>query len=322
MSLSARQSRLHLAVGGSGFAVLGLSGSEVLNQPFAFDVSVLADAWAVVADRLGEPVSLRMTAPDGFERQINGVLSGAKVEAHLADGQVILQLTIESSLVLLQQRTDSRLILSETLPGILRQTLCRNGMAESTLRFQLAREYPLRPSTLQAQENDLEFLLRLTGRQGLFLWSDAEESDEILYIADTTNHCPMLARQVLTYLPGAGLETEGDGAFKVGMLRIEDRAELVSGRYWGARRARKRTRASATSGARHRTAGCRCRRYPCGELRQRRHHRRRSQTRSPGARPACRLCAAYPQDKHPRRRFAGGRPDSPRYPRLQRISQR
>jgi len=36
----------------------------------------------------------------------------------------------------------------------------------------------------------------------------------------------------LTYLPGAGMETEGDRAFKVGMLRIEDRAELVSGRYW------------------------------------------------------------------------------------------
>jgi len=193
MSQSARQSRLHLSVGNSGFAVLGLTGTEVLNQPFAFDVSVPADAWSVVENRLGDAASLSMTAPDGFERRVNGVLSCAKVEAHRADGQVILQLTIESSLVLLQQRTDSRLILSETLPEILRQTLCRNGMAESTLRFQLAREYPLRPSTLQAQENDLDFLLRLTGRQGLFVWSDAEESDEILHITDTTNHCPMLA---------------------------------------------------------------------------------------------------------------------------------
>jgi len=232
MSLSARQSRLHLEIGGAGFSVLGLCGNEELNRPFAFDVSVLADSFAVLSDRLGAPVALFMTAPDGYERRLNGVLTEAKVEADLADGRSIVCLSVESRLVLLQQRTDSRLILSETLPDILRQTLCRNSLAESTLRFGLAREYPLRPSTLQAQENDLEFLLRLIGRQGVFVWSDAKESDEILHIADTTNHCPMLAREVLTYLPGAGLETRGGSAFKVGMLSIEDRAELVSGRYW------------------------------------------------------------------------------------------
>jgi hypothetical protein len=40
MSQSARQTRLHLAVGGTDFAVLGLSGKEELNQLFTASASI------------------------------------------------------------------------------------------------------------------------------------------------------------------------------------------------------------------------------------------------------------------------------------------
>ncbi|ABA90057.1 type VI secretion system needle syringe protein TssI [Syntrophotalea carbinolica DSM 2380] len=231
MSLSARQSRLHLELGDAGFSVLGLSGKEELNRPFAFDVSVLADSFAALLDCLGAPVSLFMTAPDGYERRLNGILTEARVETDLADGRSIVCLSVASRLALLQLRTDSRLILSETLPAIVRQTLCRNGIDENALRLELARQYPVRPSTLQAQENDLDFLLRLTGRQGMFIWTDAADDHEILHIADTTNRCPMLARELLTYTPNAGMETD-KGPGKVGMLGIIDRAEMVPARHW------------------------------------------------------------------------------------------
>jgi uncharacterized protein involved in type VI secretion and phage assembly len=188
---------------------------------------VLADGWSQVADRLGAPASITMIAPDGFQRRVSGILTGIEGEADLAGGQSLIKLTVESSLVLLWQRSDSRLIVSETLPDILRQTLCRNGIAESRLLFDLARNYPVRSTTLQAEENDLYFLRRLTGRQGLLFWSDVEEGDEIFHFADTTNHCPMLAREILTYLPEAGLETT-DTVTKVHDYIVENDLEKLT----------------------------------------------------------------------------------------------
>ncbi|MEZ4598642.1 MAG: phage late control D family protein [Syntrophotaleaceae bacterium] len=232
MTRLANRSRLHLAVGGDEFSVLSLTGREALNRPFTFSVSVLADGWSQVADRLGATASITLIAADGFQRRVSGILTGIEGEADLADGRSIIQLTVESSLVLLKQRSDSRLIVSETLPDILRQTLGRNGIAASRLRFGLSRNYPVRPTTLQAEENDLDFLRRLTGREGLLFWSEAEEGGEIIHLADTSNHCPLLAREFLPYVPNAGLETETVGTVKIGMFSIEDRAEMVPACFW------------------------------------------------------------------------------------------
>jgi Rhs element Vgr protein len=231
MTLSASRSRLELTVGGADFPVLGLSGKEELNQPFTFHVHVLADGWAAVGHHLGRPACLTLTAPDGYERRVNGLVTEIQSEKDLPDGRSIVRLTIESCLALLKHRTDSRLIVSETLPAVIRQTLNRHDIPDSRLDFQLARQYPVRHTTLQAQEDDLTFVRRLAGRQGMLLWSDAEGEEEILHLADTTHPCPMLDREVLTYTPNAGMETTG-GPVKVGMLAIADRAWRVPARHF------------------------------------------------------------------------------------------
>jgi type VI secretion system secreted protein VgrG len=231
MRLSARQARLHLAVGGTDFAVLGLSGKEELNQLFTFHVNVLTDGWSTVGHHLGRPACLTMTASDGYERRVNGILTEIQSESYLPDGQCIIRLTVESCLVLLRHRTDSRLIVSETLPDIIRQTLQRHDIPAGRLDFQLSRQYPVRHTTLQAQEDDLSFVRRLAGRQGMLLWSEEIDGDEIIHLADTTNRCPMLAREFLTYTPDAGMETT-DGPVKVGMLGIADRAFRVPAQHW------------------------------------------------------------------------------------------
>jgi type VI secretion system secreted protein VgrG len=231
MSLSACQSRLELCIGALPFPVLGLSGKEELNRPFIFHVHVLADGWAAIGHHLGQTASLTMTAPDGYERRVSGILTEIQSEGYLPGGQCIVRLTVESCLVLLRFRTDSRLIVSETLPAVIRQTLNRHNIPDSRLDFQLARQYPVRPSTLQAQEDDLIFVQRLAGRQGMLLWSEEIDGAEIIHLADTTNRCPMLARELLTYTPDTGMETTG-GPVKVGMLGIADRASRVSTRHY------------------------------------------------------------------------------------------
>ncbi len=231
MGQSARRSRLHLAFGGTDLSVLGLSGKEELNQPFIFRVHVLANNCMALNHHLGRTAALTMTAPDGYQRRVNGVVTAIGGEQDLPDGRSIVRLTLESSLALLRHRSDSRLIVSETLPAVIRQTLNRHNIADSRLNVQLARQYPIRPVTLQAQEDDLAFVQRLAGRQGMLLWSEAVDGEEMIHLADTTNRCPMLARELLTYTPNAGMEAT-DGPVKVGMLAIADCAFRVPAQHW------------------------------------------------------------------------------------------
>jgi Rhs element Vgr protein len=231
MTPSADQSRLELQIGGAAFPVLGLSGREEINQVFTFHVQVLADNCTALNRHLARTVTLAMSAPDGYQRRVNGIVTVIQGERDLPDGRSIVRVTVASQLALLKHRTDSRLIVSETLPAVIRETLNRHDIPDSRLDFQLTRQYPIRHTTLQAQEDDLTFVQRLAGRQGMLLWSEGVDDEEIIHLADTTNRCPMLAREALTYTPNAGMETT-DGPVKVGMLTIADRARRVTARHW------------------------------------------------------------------------------------------
>ena len=98
MNPSADQSRLELYIGGAPFPVLGLTGSEELNQVFTFHVHILADGWAAVGHRLAQNAFLTMTAPDGYQRRVNGLVTAMQGERDLPDGRSIVRVTVESRL--------------------------------------------------------------------------------------------------------------------------------------------------------------------------------------------------------------------------------
>ena len=228
MDPAAHRSQIGFHIGGSGFAVLGLTGTETFNQPFNFKVTVLAESSLAPASLTGKSARIDMVAPDGFQRRVNGIVTAGQVRGLASDGQIILQLMIQSILATLHQRVDSRLIISQTLPEIIEQTLNRHGVPKSALRFHWADPQPIRRSTLQAQENDLDFLWRLTNRQGILAWSEATGSDEILHFTDTTNYLPRIEREILPYLPSAGLVNTAVGTIEAGILEIMVGATLTA----------------------------------------------------------------------------------------------
>jgi type VI secretion system secreted protein VgrG len=120
--------------------------------------------------------------------------------------------------------------MSQTLPEIIEQTLKRNGVPKSALRFHWVNPQPIRPSTLQAQENDLDFLWRLANRQGILAWSESTGSDEVLHFTDTANYLPRIKREVLPYLPPAGLANinTAAGTTRTGILKITVGATLTA----------------------------------------------------------------------------------------------
>ncbi|MGB3223659.1 MAG: type VI secretion system tip protein VgrG [Desulforhopalus sp.] len=228
MDPAVHQSQIGFHVGGNGFSVLGLTGTEFFNQPFDFQVTVLAESSMSPASLMGASARIDMAAPDGFQRRVNGIVTSGKVQGAAADGQIILQLTVQSILATLHQRVDSRLIISQTLPEIIEQTLKRNGVPKSILRFNWVNPQHVRPSTLQAQENDLDFLWRLANRQGILAWSESTGSDEILHFTDTTNYLPRIKREILSYLPPVGLASTTEGTTRTGILKITVGATLTA----------------------------------------------------------------------------------------------
>jgi len=82
---------------------------------------------------------------------------------------------------------------------------------------------------VQAWESDYDFLLRLLAREGIFFWSGCENGEEILNFADNNGACPHLARQTLSYLPGAGM-IGAPGRSGGGLDSLTVRRRLVSGK--------------------------------------------------------------------------------------------
>ena len=169
-----------------------------------------------------------MTAPGGEERQVHGLVSSVCHQQELPDHQQLWQLDISSQLYRLQQFSDTRLLLDERLPDIIRETCGRHGLDDHQLSCDWSGPFPARPTTLQAGESDFDFLARLCSRNGILFWSDIMEDQEILHFADSSSHCLPLPRAPLEYRPGAGLDHDVSSN---DLLSLTLGARLVSDRY-------------------------------------------------------------------------------------------
>ncbi len=153
----------------------------------------------------GQPGLLSLSSRGGAPRELSGMVTGAEGLGRHSDGRRRVLLQLESGLALLRLQTDTRLILSRSVPEIVRETLLGHGFSSDQLRFHLTRTPSVRPSTLQAAETDLAFVQRLLADEGIFFWSDQEQGREVVHFSDHNSHCPALERPPISYRPGGGL---------------------------------------------------------------------------------------------------------------------
>jgi type VI secretion system secreted protein VgrG len=226
MQGAAGQSRIGLQVGGRSLQVVAVEATERFNSPFSFQLEVLLLQGEHLSSLLADVAHIELVAPDGFSRSVTGLVLGVETVQPVDDTHQLCRIEVGSRLSLLCLQTDCRLIIGQSVPQMLHHTLCRHGIAESALQFHLTAPYAARPATLQAQENDLDFLLRLMTRRGMFLWSEIEDGNELIHIADHNQDCQPLERTELRYFPQAGMETTGGQTIKVGILTLNLKAEL------------------------------------------------------------------------------------------------
>ncbi|BCR03109.1 hypothetical protein DESUT3_01780 [Desulfuromonas versatilis] len=205
MELAASRARLSFCLGDIALPVLSLDGEETLSEPFHFRIETLCPEGHPISGMPGQPGQVGLTGRDGAQRKLAGVVTGAEELGRHGDGRRRVLVCFESRLALLRLQSDTRLVLSRSTPEIVRDTLLQHGFSPNQLRFHLTRTCRVRPSTLQAAETDLAFVLRLLAREGIFFWSDQEQGREVVHFADHNSHCPALERPPVRYRPGGGL---------------------------------------------------------------------------------------------------------------------
>lgn len=228
----ANRARLQLQVGASTLPVLSFEGQEALSEPFHFQFEILAREGLAAADSIGQSGLATLIGRDGSSRSCAGVVTEVQEQGRHHDGRPRLRLRLESRLALLRCQQDQRMILGQSVVDLARDLLLRHGFAPQQLQFHLTRDYPLRPTTLQAGESDLAFLQRLLAGAGIFFWSDVADGAEIVRFSDHNCHCPALNLPPLRYTPKAGMDASlGALGNQTGISRLEIRQQLVASEF-------------------------------------------------------------------------------------------
>ena len=158
--------------------VLAFEGHEALSTPFSYRIEFTSDNHAISKEMmLMKAASLTLQAPvnQGYGiriqqpvRVIQGVVTGlerlgtSKDETHYA-------VTLRPRLALLDRSHQNTIYQDMSVPQIVEKILReRHGMRGQDFLFSLSGEYPRREQVMQYGEDDLHFITRLLGENGIW----------------------------------------------------------------------------------------------------------------------------------------------------------
>lgn len=207
--------RAEFELAGAPLRVLSLSGEEALSQPFHYRIECLLSGPLPAA--LGQPAVLRL---QGFARA--GLVAAVdELGEHPRGRRVVFRL--QPRLALLAQSRNSTLFRDLSVVEIARLLLRRHGYGAAQLACRLGRDYTPRAHTLQAGETDLAFLQRVLARAGIFFYSESEDDQERVVLADHNAACAYLPLGLVHYRPQTAQPRTLAGAETVTFDRLEHR---------------------------------------------------------------------------------------------------
>lgn len=150
-----------------------VKGDEGLSRCYRYVLDCLsADAFVELKDFQGQPIEIAILLPDGGERLLTGVVTGA--ESRGGDGGFAhYRLTIEPALATLAHRRNSRVFQDKSIIEIVQAILDEHRAASQVFaasfkhETRTTRASPPRSYTAQYRESDLAFIERLLFEEGL-----------------------------------------------------------------------------------------------------------------------------------------------------------
>ncbi|WP_338806997.1 type VI secretion system tip protein VgrG [Pseudomonas chlororaphis] len=227
MFSSANQTHFSLTIEGtpSDLQVLSFTGKEAISAPYAFDVELVSERYALdLESLLHKPAFLAFSdRGDGIHGIIYRVEQGAS-------GKRLTRysLTLVPHLAYLNHRINQRIFQHLPANKIIAQILEEHGMLSNAYQFQLNTAYPARDYCVQYDESDLQFIQRLCGEEGIHYHHQHSPTSHVLVFGDDQTVFPKLA-QPTEYQAGSGMVADRP-VIKGFDLRVEARTSRTTRR--------------------------------------------------------------------------------------------
>lgn len=202
-----RVANLLTPLGQDVLVVERFQGREYLNQPFRFDLRLLAEASTIIdfASILGKQVSLSIDSGGSSPRWISGLVTefsqGAQVAANQSSpGLCRYKMRIEPKLSTLGLSIHSRIFQGRTALQVIQTILKQNDIESS---YKVANQPPKRNYIVQFNESDLDFISRLMEEEGFIYLFEFNSSIEKVVITDKLASAAVSSANAdkLTYQP-------------------------------------------------------------------------------------------------------------------------
>lgn len=187
------------------FNVLKFTGIEEIFKPYKFNIDVLINGNMFNADNyILIPAILRVN-----DRFISGIITQCKTTLLNMEGDTQVSFTLEPRLMLASLSQNVRVILNQSIPGIIRKILINLGYTKQQIKFHLSENYSAKQYRMQVpNETDLEFIHRLSAKSGMYYWIDFEyDTDncfEVINFCDNNDYLPHI-EPLINYIPLSGL---------------------------------------------------------------------------------------------------------------------
>ncbi|WP_339546578.1 type VI secretion system Vgr family protein [Pseudomonas sp. RA_35y_Pfl2_P32] len=180
--------RLEIAGQPQPLAVVALSGSEAISQPFVFQLDLHLD------ERQQDLSSLMFRAAylcfggalGGIHGQVHDVMP-----LHDEASPGLWRVTLGPRLACLARRFTQRIFSELSVPQILVQVLSEHGIGEQACLFELQGEYPPLEFCTQYHESDLAFFQRLCAQHAINYHFRHHRRGHCLVLSDTGQHEPV-----------------------------------------------------------------------------------------------------------------------------------
>jgi type VI secretion system secreted protein VgrG len=180
--MSARKFELNTPLGKDVLLLREMSGTEVLSQPFLWDLDLLSEKGDLNADDLlGQKVSVACTLPNGKKRYFHGLVSEFSQGGWL-QRYYRYRASVRPWYWMLTRTADCRIYQEMSVTQIFEAVVKQYGFTDYELR--LSGSYAPREYCVQYRETDFNFLSRLLEHEGIYYFFGHAETKHTLVLAD------------------------------------------------------------------------------------------------------------------------------------------
>ena len=188
--------------------VVGFRIERRLGRVAEARIEVRSTTYAEPDELLGLPARITI-GRDEDEQELVGMVMGVALVTSPRDldrEHMRYRITVTSVLGLLERQVDHRIYQDMDVKEIVTAVLAEVGVAASMLSWRLSATYPKREYCVQYGESALAFVSRLLEEEGIFFFSDKNDSGElVVFEDDSTMGDPIEGEKKLVYRPGSGL---------------------------------------------------------------------------------------------------------------------